>query len=169
LPELYVSGFFYEKGGPELPARTEFYTAEEYAAAKEVNIAAFLMSIGYELTRSGSCWKGKVYCFESAIDAVSHASLVKLNGGDWRDAWRISLGGTSFLGLDRFLSEHPRIRAVVACLDNDETGNRRSEKLMSEYSAKGYYTEREASDAKDFNEDLLNDRQEMEDDLDYEQ
>jgi hypothetical protein len=30
------------------------YTAEEYAAAKEVNAAAFLISIGYELKRSGN-------------------------------------------------------------------------------------------------------------------
>jgi hypothetical protein len=112
----------------------------------------------------------RVFCFESAIDAISHASIYKMNGEDWRDSQRISLGGTSFLGLDRFLSEHPQIRAVVACLDNDGTGNRRSEKLMEEYAAKGYHTGRDTPAAKDFNEDLLNLKiPESEDDLDYEQ
>jgi len=35
-------------------SRPEFYTAEEYAAAKRANAAAFLMSIGYGLTRTGN-------------------------------------------------------------------------------------------------------------------
>jgi hypothetical protein len=52
--------------------RSEFYTAEEYAAAKETNIAAFLMSIGYELTRSGHCYKGKL-----------HNSLAIRDDGRW--------------------------------------------------------------------------------------
>ena len=107
---------------------------------------------------------GSVYCFESAIDLISHASLLKMNGADWRGGWRISLGGTSFLGLGRFLSERPEVREVVSCLDSDATGERRSAKLAEEYAAKGYTVRREAPEAKDFNEDLLNCQQEQEDD-----
>lgn len=39
----------------------DYYTAEEYAAAKEVNIAAFLLSIGYELVRTGNWYRGKAH------------------------------------------------------------------------------------------------------------
>ncbi len=109
-----------------------------------------------------------MFCYESAIDAISHASLIKLTGGDWRSGWRVSLGGTSFLGLDRFLTEHPEVREIVSCLDSDATGERRSVKLADEYAAKGYAVEREAPAAKDFNEDLVNFQEEMEDDLAYE-
>ncbi|MDR1321177.1 MAG: DUF3991 and toprim domain-containing protein [Gracilibacteraceae bacterium] len=118
----------------------------------------------YPFTLHGRENSGRVFCFESAIDAVSHASLLKMNGADWRVGWRVSLGGTSFLGLDRFLSEHPNVREIVSCLDNDATGERRSVKLAEEYAAKGYAVGREAPRSKDFNEDLLNYRQEQEDD-----
>jgi len=114
----------------------------------------------YPFTLSGRPSSDRVFCYEGAIDAISHACIYKMNGGDWRDGHRIALGGTSFLGLDRFLSENPRITEIVACLDNDETGNRRSDKLLEEYTAKGYTVEREAPEAKDFNEDLLILRQE---------
>jgi hypothetical protein len=114
-------------------------------------------------TLNGRPGSGRVFCFESAIDAISHASLLKMTGCDWRDGWRISLGGTSFLGLDRFLSEHPEVRGTVSCLDSDATGERRSAKLAEEYGAKGYAVEREAPQAKDFNEDLLQFHYEQED------
>ncbi|MDR2357239.1 MAG: DUF3991 and toprim domain-containing protein [Oscillospiraceae bacterium] len=113
-----------------------------------------------------------VFCFESAVDAISHAGIYKRGDADWRDGHRISLGGTSFQGLDRFLSEHPDVTNIVSCLDSDETGERRSRKLADEYSAKGYVVEREAPIHKDFNEDLLDylqeEQEETEDEFDYE-
>jgi len=109
----------------------------------------------YPFTLSGSPQSDRVFCFESAIDAISHASLCKQNGSDWRCVHRIALGGTSFLGLERHLFENPRVISVVSCLDNDETGNRRSEKMLAEYRIKGYDVEREAPQRKDYNEDLL--------------
>jgi hypothetical protein len=122
----------------------------------------------YPFTLYGRPCFDRVYCFESAIDAISHATIIKLNGGDWRDGWRISLGGTSFLGLDRFLGERPETREIVSCLDNDTTGERRSAKLIDEYTAKGYAVLREAPTEKDYNEDLLKYKEELEDEWDYE-
>jgi hypothetical protein len=110
----------------------------------------------------------RVFVFEGAIDAISHASLQKTHGGDWRNDRRISLGGTGFLGLERFLSGHPNVTTIVSCLDNDATGERRSVKLADEYAAKGYAVKREAPMHKDFNEDLIRFQQEKEDDLDFE-
>ena len=110
----------------------------------------------YPFTLPGQTDSDRVFVFESDIDSISHASICKMQGGDWRGDYRISLGGTSFSGLDRFLGERPNITDIVACLDNDATGNRRSEKLMEDYAGKGYSTSRQAPDHKDFNEDLVN-------------
>ena len=96
-----------------------------------------------------------VYAFESAIDAISHASMWKQRDYDWQSVHRIALGGTSFLGLDRFLRENSQVTAIVACLDNDRTGDRRSVRMTEDYTAKGYAVCREAPKGKDFNEDLL--------------
>jgi hypothetical protein len=122
----------------------------------------------YPFTLSGHPNSDRVFCFESAIDAISHASIARMNGEAWRDGHRISLGGTSFLGLDRFLAENPQITGIVACLDNDATGNRRSVKMMEEYTEKGYDVERETPVSKDFNDDLINLREEeMEEEMEF--
>jgi len=116
----------------------------------------------YPFTLPGQANSDRVFAFESAIDSISHASICKMRGGDWRGDYRISLGGTSFIGLKRFLQDHPDVTGIVACLDNDDTGNRRSRKLMEEYAAKGYKTYRQAPENKDFNDDLLNNSYEEE-------
>jgi len=122
----------------------------------------------YPFTLSGRPSSDRVFCLESAIDAISHACIYKAYDHDWRDGHRLSLGGVSFMGLDRFLADNPRITSITVCLDNDETGDRRSEKLAEEYGAKGYDVERESPQFKDFNEDLLELRQtEQEDDQEW--
>jgi hypothetical protein len=108
----------------------------------------------YPFTLSGFPNSDRVFCFEGAIDAISHASIAREKVDVWRYGHRLSLGGTSFLGLDRFLADNPQITNIVACLDNDPTGDRRSAKLAEEYTAKGYTVERETPVYKDFNEDL---------------
>jgi hypothetical protein len=113
----------------------------------------------FPFTLSGRPSTDRVFCFESAIDAISHACISKINGEDWRDGHRLSLGGTSFLGLDRFLADNPQVSNVFACLDNDTTGNRRSEKLFDEYTSRCFTVERQSPIYKDFNEDLLDLRQ----------
>jgi hypothetical protein len=98
----------------------------------------------------------KTLCvFESAIDALSHASIAKDRGDDWRNTHRISLAGVSFLSLERYLADNPHLDTIISCLDNDATGNRRSQAMEQVYTAKGYAVKREAPVLKDFNEDLL--------------
>jgi len=110
----------------------------------------------YSFTLFGRPSSNRIFCYEGALDAISHASISKISGEDWRDGHRLSLGGISFLGLDRFLIDNPQITTIIACLDNDATGNRTSEKLAEKYAAKGYTVERESSVYKDFSEDLMN-------------
>ena len=64
----------------------------------------------------------RVYEFEAPIDAMSHATLYKLRGYDWRKDYRISEGCLSDRALKRFLEEHPKVNEIVFCYDNDVDG-----------------------------------------------
>lgn len=79
-----------------------------------------------------------LWVFESAIDALSHATLQKQN--PW-PVHRISLGGLAPLALERFLRDHPKIRYINLGLDRDEQGRRAAEALRRSLS------ERTAQDA----------------------
>ena len=104
---------------------------------------------------SSSKW---LYIFESAIDAMSHASLVNAETGD-KAAWLrhslLSLSGTSDTAIPFFLNQHKAVKGLVFCLDNDPAGCDAAAAMVRKYSAKGYETRIERPRAKDFNEDLL--------------
>lgn len=59
---------------------------------------------------------------ESPIDALSLASLLKLQGEDWTKNHYLSLGGTSPQALLQFLHDHPAVTDVSLCMDNDRAG-----------------------------------------------
>ena len=69
---------------------------------------------------------------ESPIDALSLATLVKLSGGDPRDSYYLSLGGTSPRALMQFLRDHPHVTQISLCLDNDKAGLKGIERLSQE-------------------------------------
>jgi len=99
----------------------------------------------------------RLYVFESPIDAMSHASLEKDITGD-ADAWkahnRLSLAGTSDAALPFFLNQHPNVRELVFCLDNDRAGRDAAVALVRNNIDKGYHARIELPTAKDFNQDL---------------
>jgi hypothetical protein len=97
----------------------------------------------------------KVYIYESIIDAMSHATMIKLQGGNYKEHNRISLGCVADVKLEQFLKEHPNIRIIVSCLDNDEAGIKATEKIREKYSSKGYIVKRILPKNKDFNDDLV--------------
>lgn len=83
-----------------------------------------------------------VHLFESAIDLLSYATLVKMNGSNWNREHMVSLAGvykpkeelqesSMPLALKRYLSEHPNIRFITLRLDNDATGGRAAKALVS--------------------------------------
>lgn len=96
-----------------------------------------------------------VYVFESPIDAMSHATLLKIDDIDWRVDHRLSLCCTWDGALERFLKSH-MIRRIVFCLDNDYGGHTASEKYMKKYSELGYDVQRLEPKANDYNDELLN-------------
>ena len=68
--------------------------------------------------------------FEAPIDALSHATLQKLEGWQW-NGYRLSLGGTSSVALVAFLERHPEITRVALYLDNDLAGRVNARKIKA--------------------------------------
>ena len=59
---------------------------------------------------------------ESPIDALSVATLLKLQGEDFGRNHYLSLGGTAPRALLRFLRDHEAVTHISLCLDNDRAG-----------------------------------------------
>ena len=99
-----------------------------------------------------------LYIFESAIDAMSHASLANAETGD-KTAWlrhsRLSLSGTADTAIPFHLNQHKAVKGLVFCLDNDAAGHDAAAAMVRKYTGKGYQTRIESPRGKDFNEDLL--------------
>ena len=96
-----------------------------------------------------------VYVFESAIDAISHASIFKIKGKDYKADYRLSLGGVYTLALETFLKNHINIKNVFVALDNDEVGDKEASKICGDLRKQGYNAMRERPKNKDYNDDLL--------------
>lgn len=79
-----------------------------------------------------------IHLFESAIDALSYATLLKKTGRCWRKNTLLSLAGvyktTRFpvipLALQQYLKEHPSVYAILLHLDNDEIGRAAAEGII---------------------------------------
>ena len=54
---------------------------------------------------------------------------------------KIALGMLADAPLETFLKEHPQIRSIKFCLDNDKPGRTAAEKLMQKYYEAGYEVE----------------------------
>lgn len=107
----------------------------------------------------------RVYEFEAPIDAMSHATLCKLHGIDWRKDYRISEGCLSDKALKQFLNDHPQIREIVFCYDNDVDGKLadgtphnhgqvRAAQAKEYFDSLGYTTYIQTPTQKDFNKML---------------
>jgi len=108
--------------------------------------------------RYGFCISGfseRLYIFESPIDAMSHASIVKADTGAWEHDSRLSLAGTSDTAMPFFLNQHTAVKELVFSLDNDQAGQEASYALARKYADKRYSVMIEPPVKKDFNEDLI--------------
>lgn len=108
---------------------------------------------------------GTVHLFESAIDLLSYATLVKQNGGSWNREHLVSLAGvyrlkvelqesSMPLALKRYLSENPEIHSIVLQLDNDATGGRAAKALVSMLSGRYEVSVQPPPYGKDYNDYL---------------
>lgn len=106
-----------------------------------------------------------VHLFESAIDLLSYATLVKLSVGNWQREHLVSLAGvykpkenlqesSMPLALKRYLSEHSEIRNITLRLDNDATGGRAAKALVSMLSNQYEVSVQPPPYGKDYNDYL---------------
>jgi hypothetical protein len=111
----------------------------------------------YGFSMASDAPSNSLYVFESAIDAMSHATLAIAENGD-KTAWeydrRLSLAGTSDAALPFFLNQHKDVKELVFCLDNDLAGRVAAQVMQYEYSRKGYTARIDLPRGKDYNEDL---------------
>ena len=99
-----------------------------------------------------------LYVFEAPVDLLSLATIRQRDSPEsWTDAHYLSLGGTSMRALDQYLKDHPDVRSVALCLDNDQAGRDVAAKIRSMLEPQGY----KVSDmlpltGKDWNQHLQN-------------
>lgn len=98
---------------------------------------------------------------EAPIDVLSKATLNKLNN-DIGNEHIISLGGVSDKALDKFLEINTNIKVINICLDNDEAGRKAGAKIADKYIKLGYQVVESYPKAKDYNEELIRVRRELE-------
>lgn len=103
-----------------------------------------------------------VHIFESAIDLLSYATLMKMKGKEWKETDMVSLGGCAVstdIGLldDRLkrIEKRRNIKTVILHLDNDEAGRICSEKLMRKLAKDYEVIDRPPPQGKDVNDYLL--------------
>jgi hypothetical protein len=119
--------------------------------------------------RFAFCMEGRssrLYVLEAPIEALAHATLTKLDGGDWTLDHRLTLGGMSAMPLDRYLEKHPGIDTVIFALNNDygavdkdgqpdNRGQKRAAKLAAACRERGYAVKNQVPVNVDFDDDLI--------------
>ena len=108
----------------------------------------------------------RIYEFEAPIDAMSHATLCKLYGIDWRQDHRLAEYSLSDKALSRYLKRHPEIQEIVFCYDNDMSGKDsrgqphnhgqiQAQRSANTFQKQGYKVWIQTPENKDFNQDLI--------------
>lgn len=102
-----------------------------------------------------------VHLFESAIDALSFATLLLLHRRDWRAENLLSLSGIYTpkdgklpAALAQYLVDHPGIRSLTLHLDNDAPGRIAAQAIATIAKKQGLRCEDCCPKHKDVNEDL---------------
>ena len=106
-----------------------------------------------------------LYLFESPIDLLSYATLLKLHEKDWRQHTLLSLSGVYRpkenareskvpAALQCFLEDNPRTRNIVLCFDNDTTGRLAVETIRAVLPERYEITAQPPPNGKDYNDYL---------------
>ena len=107
----------------------------------------------------------EVHLYECAIDALSYATLIKMNGGNWRKENLVSLAGVYAprekveeskvpAAVEGFLKSHPEIKRIVLHFDNDEVGRKATQALQIILSDRYEVIDSPPKFGKDFNDFL---------------
>lgn len=98
--------------------------------------------------------------FESAIDLLSFATLIKQCLGNWQDFTLLSVGGVNKIGeipiaLNYFLERNPYITNIMLCFDNDEVGKKAAENIHQKLKSNYTISILNLAKGKDINEFLM--------------
>lgn len=107
----------------------------------------------------------KVHLFESAIDLLSYATVLKMDGQNWRAEHLLSLAGVYQpakkieqskvpMALSRFLKEHPEVQGILFHLDNDRAGRLATEAIRIVLPEKYCTEDMPPQKGKDCNDEL---------------
>ena len=104
---------------------------------------------------------GIVHLFESPIDLLSYATLLKRHRRDpWQDDL-LSLAGVSKsseklpLALEKYLEQKPNTRTIICRFDNDDTGRMAAETIQRRLTDQYIIESRPPPSGKDYNEYLV--------------
>ena len=103
-----------------------------------------------------------VHLFESAIDLLSYATLLKMTGRDWRQDALLSLAGVFKqkregvvpLALSQYLHDHPGTNTLYLHLDNDDVGRDSAKGIVEGLGDKYTVLDRPPPYGKDVNDVL---------------
>lgn len=106
-----------------------------------------------------------VHLFESAVDLLSYATLLKLNGRDFRAENLLSLAGVYQpkkkiedskvpAALTQFLQDYPHVKKVALHLDNDYPGRLAAKAIMTVLPKEYESADKPPSHGKDYNDYL---------------
>ena len=106
-----------------------------------------------------------IYIFEGAIDLLSYATFFKLYGFKWEDKTMISLAGVYQpakiieeskvpIAIENYLKNHPEVKKIVLCLDNDAAGRNATKALKTVLQNEYEILDRPPKFEKDYNDYL---------------
>ncbi len=107
-----------------------------------------------------------IHIFESSIDLLSYATLLKINNVDWKSENYLSLGGVYQppkdivngkvpISLLYYLNQNPNTKKIILHLDNDKAGRMSTKILINSLSSKYEVVDEPSHYGKDINDFLL--------------
>ena len=96
----------------------------------KIDVAGNDKHYGFNLTVPNS---DIIFVFEGAIDLISYADMFHNYNVNL-----LALGMLQDPPLERFLEEHPGMKFIFFCLDNDQVGRMATDRLMKKYQEAGY-------------------------------
>lgn len=167
----FATGRLYESGGRY--HNVVFIGHDQSGKARYANLRGIASSFKGEASGSDKRFSFNIpaknsdtlHLFESAIDLLSFATLRKMYGMDWKKDHLLSLAGVYKpkkdaegmaipLALTQYLTDHPEIKKIVLCLDNDEVGRMATRALMAALPDKYTTIARLPPKGKDYNDYL---------------
>ncbi|OBZ15888.1 hypothetical protein A8L34_27980 [Bacillus sp. FJAT-27264] len=85
---------------------------------------------------------GYLIATESAIEALSYATLLKIHGQQPKNDL-MGIGGAHGVGIIQYLKDNPETRGVILALNNDRQGHESTKLIENELKAHGYLDRRD--------------------------